>query len=370
MLFLFSIFYYEEFTNISWTEKMNFTDHLPGFVLCYAPWCYHCKRALPIFKLLSDKYKNDSRVYVGTINCMNYSRLCNDLKVDGFPTYINSYLNSTNEIWLDHDYNSYEKNIDRLINLRENRFFSQNYKSDNFPLFEFSFEKNNQTAVNLASEAVAASDIYLNPSYSMKFGDDNSLIAKLDQNIEIKMENEFTTDNILKFLNEFQHSYFGNWSLKTIRRIRRRFVIISNDFNGNDDQKFIQKYKNYFSNYASKFGWGNADSIDREKFNSIFNLSKTDYPVAIVIIPHPRKPKFVKISNLNNEQQIEQILNEKYDNLELNNFYESQKIDNNFHVVKIIAACFLALLAFLLIVGVILYSKFTKEEEMNNQKID
>lgn len=370
MLFLFSIFYYEEFTNITWDEKMNHTNHLPGFVLCYAPWCHHCKHALPTFKLFSDKYKNDSRIFIGTINCMNYSKLCNDLKVDGFPTYINSYLNSTEEIWLNHDNPSYEKNTQRLIDLSENKYFDQKYAQlEKFPHFEFTFQKDNQTLVNSASEAISTSDIYLDPSYSMKYGDNNSLIAKLGQNIEVTMDSEFTTDNIRKFLNEFQHSYYGDWSFRTIRRIQRRFVIIVDDYDGKDDQNNLQKYKSYFTQYGEKFAWGNPNSIKREKFNSIFNLTKSDYPAAIVIIPHPRRPKFVKISNLNNEQQIEHVLNEKYDNLELHNFNESAPFDKSFRTTMIIAACFIVFLALLLIAGVLLYLKFSNNEQ-NNPKID
>ena len=320
MFILFSIFFYEEFTNVSWAEKMNHTDHLPGFILCYAPWCHHCQNALPGFKLFSNKYKNDKRIFIGTIDCVNNSELCNELKVDGFPTYINTYLNATNEIWLNHDSPSYEKNVQRLINLHENKYFNQNSaQPESFPHFEFTFQDNNKTAVDLASKAISSSDIFLTPSYSMKYGDKNSLIVKLEQNVEFHMDLEFTEDNILKFLNEYQHSYFGNWSLRTIRRIKKRFVIFADNYDGKDNQEVIQKYKSYFSKYADKFAWGNPSSIKRSKFNSIFNLTKSDYPAAIIIIPRGRRLRFVKVLNVNNEQQIEKTLNEEDDNLQIHN---------------------------------------------------
>lgn len=369
MILLFSLFFYEEFTNISWAEKMNHTEHPPGFILCYAPWCSHCKLSLPAFRQFSEKYKNDKRIMLGTIDCPSYRDLCDALQVDGYPTYLISYQNETSEIWLNHDIKSYEKNVQRLINLYENKYFIQdNTQLEKYPLYEFTFQKDDKRSFDCAVEAISSSDIYLEPSYSMKYGDNNSLVAKLSKNVEVTMDAEFTTNNIRKFLNEYQHAYFGKWSFRSIQRIKRRFILFATDYNGKDDQNVIQKYQSYFEKYSEQFVWGNSMSIKRKKFNEIFNLTKADYPVAIVIFPG-RFPRYTKVINVNDQQEIEKVLYENSDNLELQRLNESAPFNNSFRTTMIIAGCFIIFIAILLIIAVCLYTKYSNDEQ-NNAKID
>lgn len=57
----------------------------PYFVMFHAPWCGHCKRAMPEYEEASNDLKG--KVPFGRVNCDEQKSLCSQHGVQGFPTF-------------------------------------------------------------------------------------------------------------------------------------------------------------------------------------------------------------------------------------------------------------------------------------------
>eukprot|EP00760_Papus_ankaliazontas_P014838 PhM_4_TR16158/c0_g1_i1/m.77053 len=56
------------------------------FVKFYAPWCGHCKRLEPDWKLVADEYSTNVDVMMVSVDATTQSRLAERYEIDGFPT--------------------------------------------------------------------------------------------------------------------------------------------------------------------------------------------------------------------------------------------------------------------------------------------
>lgn len=63
-------------------------DDKAVFVMYYADWCGHCKRAKPHFKKLMENYKDNDKVTIMMINCEDpeNKKLVKSQGIKGFPT--------------------------------------------------------------------------------------------------------------------------------------------------------------------------------------------------------------------------------------------------------------------------------------------
>ena len=58
----------------------------PWFVKFYAPWCHHCQKMAPNWEQVAKEMKG--KLNVGEVNCDVESRLCKDVRVNGYPTVL------------------------------------------------------------------------------------------------------------------------------------------------------------------------------------------------------------------------------------------------------------------------------------------
>ncbi len=58
----------------------------PWFVKFYAPWCHHCQKMAPNWEQLAKEMKG--KLNIGEVNCEVESRLCKDVRVNGYPTIL------------------------------------------------------------------------------------------------------------------------------------------------------------------------------------------------------------------------------------------------------------------------------------------
>ncbi|XP_066543542.1 protein disulfide-isomerase A5 [Amia ocellicauda] len=87
----------------SWDEKPSSVSHLGAedfrealkkkkhaLVMFYAPWCPHCKNAVPHFTTAADLFKDDRKIAYVAVDCtkgLNHD-LCKQEGVEGYPTFI------------------------------------------------------------------------------------------------------------------------------------------------------------------------------------------------------------------------------------------------------------------------------------------
>jgi thiol-disulfide isomerase/thioredoxin len=56
------------------------------FVKFYVPWCSHCQHMAPAWTELAREMKG--KLNIGEVNCEAEGRLCNDVKLRGYPTLV------------------------------------------------------------------------------------------------------------------------------------------------------------------------------------------------------------------------------------------------------------------------------------------
>ena len=65
-------------------QKLVTTTQDSWFIKFYAPWCAHCQAMAPNWKEMAKEMKDT--LNIGEVNCEVESRLCQDARVDAFPT--------------------------------------------------------------------------------------------------------------------------------------------------------------------------------------------------------------------------------------------------------------------------------------------
>ncbi|XP_037252984.1 protein disulfide-isomerase A5 [Falco rusticolus] len=86
----------------AWEEKQTSVIHLAGedfreslkkkkhtLVMFYAPWCPHCKNAIPHFTTAAEIFKEDRKIAYAAVDCAKGQNhdLCKQEGVDGYPTF-------------------------------------------------------------------------------------------------------------------------------------------------------------------------------------------------------------------------------------------------------------------------------------------
>ncbi|MGH0130740.1 UNVERIFIED_CONTAM: hypothetical protein FKN15_043166 [Acipenser sinensis] len=86
----------------SWEEKPSSVSHLGAqdfreslkkkkhaLVMFYAPWCPHCKNAVPHFTAAADLFKEDRKIAYAAVDCTKgqNNELCKQESVEGYPTF-------------------------------------------------------------------------------------------------------------------------------------------------------------------------------------------------------------------------------------------------------------------------------------------
>ena len=74
-----------ELTGDNFHSKIN-EDGMGWLVIFYAPWCGHCKAALPEYSAAASVFKKEKNVKFGMINCDEHKSACGEYDVRGYPT--------------------------------------------------------------------------------------------------------------------------------------------------------------------------------------------------------------------------------------------------------------------------------------------
>lgn len=71
------------------TENYEAHEGKHTFKFYYAPWCGHCKKAMPEFNMLENEFRENPKVKVQKVNCEDPKNKAEvgAMQIEGFPTY-------------------------------------------------------------------------------------------------------------------------------------------------------------------------------------------------------------------------------------------------------------------------------------------
>lgn len=80
-------FYRITITNSNYNEVMELSKKIPLFILCFSPYCGHCQAVKPAWNEFEEKYRQNSSIVVGSLDCIAERSLCSKLNVRAYPTF-------------------------------------------------------------------------------------------------------------------------------------------------------------------------------------------------------------------------------------------------------------------------------------------
>lgn len=84
---MFGLFLLSINLNLTAADFKNETNNVPWFFLCYAPWCAHCKRAMPLWEKFGESLQDDPNIVIGRLDCTENQEQCQAVGVNGYPTF-------------------------------------------------------------------------------------------------------------------------------------------------------------------------------------------------------------------------------------------------------------------------------------------
>lgn len=75
-----------ELTNDNFKELVVDQDGVGWMIIFYAPWCGHCKSAMPEWSGAAETMKKEKKIRFGKINCDEHKSMCGEYGVKGYPT--------------------------------------------------------------------------------------------------------------------------------------------------------------------------------------------------------------------------------------------------------------------------------------------
>jgi len=72
-------------TEDTFRQKLRSKKH--ALVMFYAPWCGHCKATKPEFESAAEQLKEDYRLTLAAVNCVDNQNICKIYDVRGYPTF-------------------------------------------------------------------------------------------------------------------------------------------------------------------------------------------------------------------------------------------------------------------------------------------
>ena len=73
-------------TGDNFKELVTDQDSVGWLIIFYAPWCGHCKAALPEWNEAATAMKKEKRIKFGMINCDEHKSECGNYGIRGYPT--------------------------------------------------------------------------------------------------------------------------------------------------------------------------------------------------------------------------------------------------------------------------------------------
>ena len=182
-------------------------DHVPMLIFAYAPWCPHCKVLFKIWDELSEKYKDDNTFSVAQLNCTDgeNQKICSRIGVRGFPSFFTFVDNNLKSIEVSRNLKGFENAIKKIKKSSDREILKDKLSKAKFPFFIFTIGNGNYAALEIAKASLQSLGVSKdNVYFRMKdVGINCNLYAYSDVNVYEKMNGNFESTNIKKFISKY-----------------------------------------------------------------------------------------------------------------------------------------------------------------------
>jgi hypothetical protein len=195
----------------------------------------------------------------------------------------------------------YHQVADRLLAISNGTFMSTVAGSfEKFPAFVFRVLAEDRGAQDLAVWAGVAANFFNSDRLFFDFEGGvkgGEAVAYLDKDFFVKMTDNFTFGNLVKFMRENSHPLLGDWSFQSIRQVSRLFAVVC----AMSEQE-IEEYRGIAQKYYPSFGWGST-VVNGERVLDVFKLKSRDFPAIVVVDIHGER--FFKTTRATNLVEVE-----------------------------------------------------------------
>lgn len=293
-LFLFSI--HLDLTAEDFEKKATDT---PWFFLCYAPWCGHCKRAMPFWDELGESLKDDPNIVIGKMDCVANKEQCEKLGVNGYPTFKVKLGDNVMTVSPRRDLEGFKAFLDKINKSME---FNFTKLGDEFPYFLFQSPQAKFSKVWREVYLQIDSPIPIKLGY--EYSDSLNLRVYFNANSFHDFNRLSSSEEISKIIGEYSKPDWIPWSPWVSNMFDRKQVFVLSD------NKTVLDISGYPANYRTDFYFCNGTYMKPDFIEEKFELQEKDFPAVVVVY---KARIFAVKTNLRFVNQIEAFLKEILD---------------------------------------------------------
>jgi len=291
----------------NWSNLSNQYQNTPVLIMCHTPWCSHCKKSLPIFRSLGEKFENNSKIVMGAIGCDLEKELCNKLSVSQYPSFVILYNGETKHVHSFFSEKSLDDYIKRIISIENGDFFDgSSCNTSTFPFvfyqtkFDNSIPQNIIKNIMLFYPSIGKKSFCIQKNQSLNDNEIN-IIVSLGKGVNVGLYGTNDYPSASYFLIQNSHAYFGEFSLSSIMNQDRPIVLL---FTSKRNQ--INDFRNIALDYINDFVFVDSKYLSQYQIDTYFSLNKKDYPSALVLLP--KASKFAILKNISSFHHLDSFL--------------------------------------------------------------
>ena len=276
-------------------QAVNMSWKVPVFLFCFSPYCGHCKSVHPFWTQMSEDFKDDPKLIVAELDCVQYNSICsNYYKVQAYPTFFTILKgNPIAEKKLERTYDGLSKrarnlrklNMDELCNKWNESDIPKHH--DEYPLVVINHTGTLKEACAFIENLCQINKYPQEFYYARPQQKEMSLSVFFNEKNSLKMNKSFSNENISLFLQEYTTQNFQKNKWSDIMQKKRALVVLILQFDTD-----VNDFHQIAGEFNHKYYFAYTLFSTFQKMGNKLSLTGKDLPAAI--ISNEKKNKFIK----------------------------------------------------------------------------
>lgn len=280
--------------NLTAAEFQKESTDVPWFFLCYAPWCGHCKRAMPFWDEFGESLKDDANIVIGKLDCVANQEQCEKLGVHGYPTFKVKLGDNVLTVSPRRDLEGFKAFLDKITKSME---FNFTEIGDSFPYFLI--ENPEATFSRVWREVYLQIDSPVPIKLGYKYSENPNIRVYFTATTFQDFPRPSSTLAISKVIGEYSKPDWIPWSPWVSNMFDRKQVFVLSDNKTELDISGLPEKS------RTEFYFCNGTYMKPDYLEEKFELRESDYPAVVVV---SKAKIFVAKKNVRTVAEIESFL--------------------------------------------------------------